>query len=105
MDHHQEPDGSNDALTGALRVALTPAARVAEQLAGTRGQQGRGARAAGEHHARELHARLEAERAAAHAVLAPVAHEEWWQRADVDDIARAWETAQAWRELDPRRPP
>ena len=25
----------------------------------------------------------------------------WWQRAEPDDAARAWETAQAWRELDP----
>ena len=30
MDHHEEPDGINDALAGALRVALTAAAHAAE---------------------------------------------------------------------------
>src|SRR4051812_14322374 len=101
MDHHHEPDGINDALAGALRVSLTVAARVAEQLARSREQAARDARAAGEHEARQLQARLDTERAAARAVLAPVAREEWWQRADVNEIARAWETAHAWRELDP----
>src|SRR4051812_40046827 len=101
MDHHHEPDGINDALAGALRVSLTVAARVAEQLARSREQAARDARAAGEHEARQLQARLDTERAAARAALAPVAREEWWERADVDEIARAWETAQAWRELDP----
>src|SRR4051794_39894232 len=101
MDHHQEPDGVNEALTGALRVSLTAAAHVAEQFARSREQAAREARAAGQQQTRELHARMDAEHAAARASLAPVAREEWWQRADVDEIARAWETAQAWLELDP----
>jgi hypothetical protein len=101
MDQHQEPDGISEALTGALRVALTVAARVAEQLARAREPQARDARAAGEHEARQLQARLDAERAAARAALAPVARDEWWERAGVDEIARAWETAQAWRAHDP----
>jgi hypothetical protein len=101
MDHHHEPDGINDALSGALRVSLTVAGLVAERIARTREQAARDARAAGEQEARELRARLDAERAAARAALAPVAREEWWQQAEPDDIARAWETAQAWRELDP----
>src|SRR3954447_2611592 len=101
MDHQQQPDGINEALTGALRVSLTAAAHVAEQLARSREQAARNARAVGEHEARELQARMDAVRAAARASLAPVAREEWWQRADVDEIARAWETAQAWRELEP----
>src|SRR4051794_17533705 len=101
MDHQQQPDGINEALTGALRVALTAGAQVAEQLARSREQAARAARAAGEHEARELQARLQAERAAARAALAPVAREEWSQRADVDEIARAWETAETWREHDP----
>src|SRR3954453_21824148 len=100
MDHHQEPDGMNEAVTGALGVSLTAAAHVAEQLARSREQAARDARAAGQHEARELQARLDAERATARDALAPLAREEWWQRADVDEIARAWQTAQAWRELD-----
>src|SRR4051794_5358901 len=101
MEHHQEPDAINDALAGALRVSLTVAAHAAERIARTREQAARAARAAGEHEAQQLQARLYAERAAARAALAPVAREEWWQRADVDKIAHAWETAQAWREHDP----
>src|SRR3954447_17688483 len=101
MDHHQEPDGINEALTGALRVSLTAAAHVGEQLARSHEQAARDARAAGEHEARQLQPRRAAERAAARAALAPVAREEWWQRAGVDEIARAWETAQGWRALDP----
>ena len=101
MDHH-EPDGINEALAGTLRVSLTVAGQLAERSARAREQAARDARAHSEQHARELQARLDAERAAARAALAPVAREEWWQRAEPDDIARAWETAQAWRELDPR---
>src|SRR3954468_961513 len=101
MEHHQEPDAINDALAGALRVSLTVAAHAAERIARTREQAARAARAAGEHEAQQLQARLYAERAAARAALAPVAREEWWPRADVDEIAHAWETAQAWREHDP----
>src|SRR3954453_2199771 len=101
MDHHQEPDGINEALAGALRISLTAAAHAAERLARSREQAARDARAAGEHEAHELQARLGAERAAARAALAPVAREAWWQRAGVDEIARAWETAQAWRDQDP----
>jgi hypothetical protein len=100
MDHHQEPDGINEALVGALRVSLTVAAQIAERIARAREQAARTARVAGEQQTRQLQARLDAERAAARAALAPVAREDWWQRADVDDIARAWETAQAWREHD-----
>src|SRR4051794_27624202 len=98
---HQEPDGINEALAGALRVSLTAAAHAAEQLARSREQAARDARASGEHEARQLQRRRDAERAAARAALAPIAREEWWQRAEVEEIARAWETAQAWRELDP----
>jgi hypothetical protein len=100
MNHH-EPDGINDALAGTLRVALTVAGQLAERMARAREQAARDARAASEHEAHELQVRLDAERAAARAALAAVGREEWWQRAEPDDIARAWETAQAWREHDP----
>jgi hypothetical protein len=101
MDRHQEADGINEALAGTLRVALTVAGQLAERIARAREQAARAARAASEQHARELRARVDAERAAARAALAPVAREEWWQRAEPDEIARAWEAAQAWREHDP----
>ena len=83
------------------RRALTVAGQLAERIARAREQAARDARGASEQHARELQARLDAERAAARAALAPVGRDDWWQRAEPDDIARAWETAQAWREHDP----
>jgi hypothetical protein len=98
---HHEPDGINEALSGTLRVALTVAGQVAERMARAREQAARDARAASEHEARELQARLDAERAAARAALAPLTREEWWRHAAPNDIAQAWETAQAWRDLDP----
>ena len=99
MQH--EPDGINEALAGTLRVALTVAGQVAEQLARAREQALRRAQGESEQQARQLQARLEAERSAARAALAPVAREQWWKTAAAEDIARAWETAQAWQHVDP----
>ena len=95
-----EPDRIDEALTGALRVGLTVAGHVAERALRAREQAMRDAQARSEQEARVLQARLDSERAAARAALAPVDRDEWWQHASVDDISRAWETAQTWRELD-----
>jgi hypothetical protein len=94
-------DGVNEAVGAALRVALTVAGRVAEQMARQREQSARAAQAASEQEARELQARMDAERSAARAALAPVAQGEWWDRAQSDEVAKAWETANAWSAVDP----
>jgi colicin import membrane protein len=99
--HENEPDGINEALAGTLRVGLTLAGQLAERAARAREQAARQVQAASEQEARELRSRLDAERAAARTGLAPVFRDEWWQHAEPDDIARAWQTAQTWRELDP----
>ena len=88
-----ETDGIEEAFEGTLRVAVTAAARIGEQLARAREQYLVRARAQGEQAARDYAARLEAERAAARAELAVVYRAEWWDRAGVDDIARAYTTA------------
>jgi hypothetical protein len=96
-----ESDGIDETFDGLLRAGLTAAGRVAELIARAREQAAREARAASEQQARELAARLDAERSAARAQLAPVEHAEWWDRAQPADIAQVWETAHAWERLDP----
>jgi hypothetical protein len=96
-----EPDGIDEAFEAALRVAVTVAGRMAEHAARAREQAARDTHAASQQEARELQARLEAERSAARAQLAPVERQDWWASADPQQIAAAWETAQAWQKSDP----
>ncbi|MBS0592048.1 MAG: hypothetical protein JSR84_01115 [Proteobacteria bacterium] len=100
MDHN-EPDGVNEALSGGLRVSLTVAAQIAERVAREREQQSRRAAVDGEQQARQFESRLDAERSAARAELAPVSRDEWWNSAGRAQIAGAWQTAQTWRDADP----
>ena len=96
-----EHDGIDEALEGMLRIGLATAGRVAEVAARAREQAARDARAASEAQAGELAGRLQAERAAARAQLAPVDRTDWWQQARPEDIAGVWETARSWQQLDP----
>ncbi len=96
-----QTDGVDEALEATLRVALTVAGRVAERIAREREQQLRDAQASSEQEARELQGRLDAERRAARAALAPVEGADWWDRAQPQQIAQAWETANSWKDLDP----
>lgn len=96
-----EPDGVGDDLRNQLRVALTVAGRLAEVAARQHEQQLRDAQADSQQRARELQNRLDGERAGARAALAPVQRPDWWDRADPREIAEAWQTASAWRDVDP----
>jgi len=96
-----QTDGIDEALEATLRVALTVAGRAAERIVRERQQQLRDAQAASEQEARELQNRLDAERQGTRAALVPVEREEWWQRAQPQQIAEAWETANVWKDLDP----
>ncbi|MGT2464149.1 hypothetical protein [Sinomonas atrocyanea] len=96
-----ESDGIEEAVEGMLRVGLTVAGRLGEQLARAHEQELRRAQAATEQEARELQARFDAERAAARAQLAPVLDNRWWDTASGRDIERAHETATAWKDYDP----
>ncbi|MFQ1004381.1 hypothetical protein [Modestobacter sp. SSW1-42] len=96
-----EPDGVDKVVGGGLRVALTAAGLVAEHLARARAERMRRETAESTASARELAARLVAERAAARAQLAVVDRREWWDNAQARDVADAWETAQLWRQVEP----
>jgi hypothetical protein len=97
----EESDGIGDEFDGQMRVALTVATQMAERFARLREGLARNAQARTEQQTKELQARFDAERNAARASLAPVQQQEWWNTAGVDDIATAYETAEAWRPVDP----
>ncbi|MBT2523247.1 hypothetical protein [Arthrobacter sp. ISL-28] len=96
-----EADGIDEAVDGALRTGLMVASRIGEQLARMRAEDQRTIAAAEEHRARQLQERFDAQRAAARAQLAPVAREDWWDKATPAMIERAHETATAWKTYDP----
>lgn len=96
-----ESDGLDEAVEAMLRTGLMTAGRIGEQLARDREQKMRASQAGEERQARELQARLDAERAAARAQLAPALDNRWWDTASERDIVRAHETATAWKAHDP----
>lgn len=96
----EDNDGMGDALDGQLRTALAVAMQLAQRFARLREELARAAQVRTEQQTRELQARFDAERSAAAASLAPVHQAEWWNHAGVDDIAAAYETAEAWRPVD-----
>jgi hypothetical protein len=51
--------------------------------------------------AHEAQARLAAERSAAHATLAPVEKDQWWDKAQPHDIATAHAVVEGWKDHDP----
>jgi hypothetical protein len=95
-----EPDGVNEAFMASARVALTAGGLMAERMIRAREQALRDAQAQGEQHARELQTRIAGERAAARASLRPAGLAAWWERASSEQLGVAWETANAWRDLD-----
>ncbi|MEV7663532.1 hypothetical protein [Paenarthrobacter sp. NPDC089316] len=96
-----ESDGMDDLVDGGLRQSLTVAARIAETLARQRQEVQRQL----EHHdtqaAHQARARLAAEVSAAHAALAAVDKDQWWDKAQPSDMAFAYTVAEAWRDHDP----
>jgi len=95
-----ETDGVGETFDDSLRIALTVASQFGERISRLREQLNRQREADLQHETRELGARFDAERAAAHAQLAVVNHLEWWTHASVEDIAGAHETAIVWRDHD-----
>ncbi|PPK91932.1 hypothetical protein CLV92_11913 [Kineococcus xinjiangensis] len=97
----QHSDGVEEAVESTLRMQLMAAARLGEVLARAHERALRDAQARSEAEARALESRLHAERSAARAELAPLAQPQWWDNAKEADVARAWQTVQAWRHIDP----
>jgi hypothetical protein len=96
-----ESDGLDEVVETMLRTGLTAAGRIGEELARAREKSAREAAAAEDQKGRELMARLEGERAAARAQLAPVLDARWWDNAKAEDIVRVHQTATTWKSQDP----
>jgi hypothetical protein len=98
-----ESDGMDDVVDGGLRQSLMIASRIAETLARRRQESQRQQEHWDAQAAHEAQARLAAERSAAHAALAPVEKDQWWEKAQPNDIATAHAVAEGWKDHD--RPP
>lgn len=96
-----EPDGINEVFASSARVAITAGGLIAERIVRQREQAHRDAQAESQQAARELQARLDSEGRAAASALRPVGRKEWWDRAAAEEIGVAWETANAWRNVNP----
>ncbi|MFF2842511.1 hypothetical protein [Paenarthrobacter sp. NPDC057981] len=96
-----ESDGMDDVVDGGLRQLLMIASRIAETLARKRQESQRQQEHADSQAAHEAAARLAADRSAAHAALAPVEKDQWWDKATASDIATAYAVAEAWKDHDP----
>lgn len=96
-----DTDGVEESFEGQLRLVVTTAARLAEQMERAREEALRRSTKSSEREQRDLGSRLEAERMAARAVHQPAQSEDWWQHADADRIGAAYQAAQAWRAEDP----
>lgn len=97
----EESDGMNDAVEGHLVIGVTLATRAAEVLAQIVAERAREAATASESRGRQLTGRLEAERAAARAAVEGVGSDQWWARAQPEQIADVWQTTQTWKGVDP----
>jgi hypothetical protein len=91
----------DDILDGGLRQSLMIASRIAETLARGRQESQRQQEHQDAQVAHEAQARLAAERSAAHAALAPVEKDQWWDKAQPHDIATAHAVAEGWKDHDP----
>ena len=96
-----ESDGMDDVVDGGLRQSLMVASRIAETLARKRQEAQRQQEHLESTAAHEAQARFAAERSAAHAALAPVEKDQWWDKAQPSDIATAHTVAEAWKDHDP----
>jgi hypothetical protein len=91
----------DDFLDNGVRQSLLIASRIAETLARRRQESQRQQEHLDAQAAREAQARLAAERSAAHAALAPVEKDQWWDKAQPSDIATAHAAAEGWKDHDP----
>jgi hypothetical protein len=96
-----ESDGMDELLDGGMRQSLMIASRIAETLARRRQESQRQQEHQDAQAAHEAQARITADRSAAHAALAPVGKDQWWDKAQPHDIATAHAVAEGWKDHDP----
>ncbi|NQX10360.1 hypothetical protein HQQ80_01835 [Microbacteriaceae bacterium VKM Ac-2855] len=94
--------GVDESLNSSARIALTIAIQLGEKLARSYQEAMRDAQQRDAARARELAARFEGERAAARQAVSVVNDPQWWDKANIQDVARVAETAAAWKNKDPQ---
>lgn len=92
----------DDELSSAARVAITVATQMADRLARAREEAARTAQGRSEHEVKQLQERFSAERDAAVAKVSVVERPEFWERSSLMEQASMHETAQQWKDVDPR---
>jgi hypothetical protein len=97
----EESDGIREAVEHTLRIAVSAAGMLAEQLARLRERQLHQAKERSEYEAQQLQLRWAGEREAARAAWAAVDQKQWWDHAGVEDVAEVLHSARAWAEADP----
>jgi hypothetical protein len=91
----------DDVLDGGLRQSLVIASCIAETLARRRQELQRQQEQQDAQAAHEAQARFAAERSAVQAALSPVEKDQWWDKAQPNDIATAHAVAEGWKDHDP----
>ena len=99
-EQQQEADGVTDEAQGNLRMGLMAAAQLARTASTARRHALEQASHRDLDEARQIQARIDADRVTARAELAPVQESSWWDQADIGDVARVYETAVTWRDDD-----
>lgn len=95
-----QSDGVLDEAEGTMRMALMGAAQLAQAATRARREAAERATRRDLEEARQIQGRLDAEKVAARAELAPVHQSSWWDQAQTHDVARAYETAVTFRDED-----
>ncbi|MDO4143986.1 hypothetical protein [Clavibacter michiganensis] len=95
-------DGIDDELSSAARVAITVATQMADRLTRAREEAARTAQGRSVHEVKQLQQRFSAERDAAVAKVSVVERPEYWERSSLMEQASMHETAQQWKDVDPR---
>lgn len=96
-----ESDGIEEALTAGMRMAMAGASRVGETLARVRQEQHAKAAAASEAAGEQLLRQRDAAMQTARTEYTGIDTAQWWEQADVEEIAATYTTAAAWKDLDP----
>lgn len=90
-----------DVLEGMLRQSLAAGTQLAEQVARARQQYLRNAAQQAEQATVEGQRSLAADRALMQSVLVPTTRDDWWDKAQPDQIVQAHVLAEAWKDYDP----
>lgn len=101
-ESQSEIDVVRQRVTATLTASIVVAGQVAETIVAVQANQLRRKALRTTIDARQERERVSAMRAAHSAVWQPALRRDWWNRATVDDISKAWQAAAVWHRADPR---